>query len=291
MSALTTLEMDLDCNKWKKKVSLSSFSHSLQIEKKSEIVLKRFSLSSALVGAAIIAINQSKNIFSIEWSRKSALRQKERRSARGVLHSIRADSDLSLSRARERGFHRLRTVPFFLTCEFSYLLKLDTQKVNSERNARARPESDEIFSRERVLRRRRKRTHLNLGGLEAGDGRDLLSSSKHYVYRVDVFLCVWMTIFSRASNICCISRITVLVKKRPSEDGTWGRRILSFFEKRGRWKRDLFSKVSEDGYLKEIREKSVFYEIWKSRPGKVFQESAKKKTKDPHTRTRLYDFK
>jgi len=50
----------------KKKVSLSSFSHSLQIEKKSEIVLKRFSLSSALVGAAIIAINQSKNIFSIE---------------------------------------------------------------------------------------------------------------------------------------------------------------------------------------------------------------------------------
>ena len=229
MSALTTLEMDLDCNKWKKKVSLSSFSHSLQIEKKSEIVLKRFSLSSALVGAAIIAINQSKNIFSIEWSRKSALRQKERRSARGVLHSIRADSDLSLSRARERGFHRLRTVPFFLTCEFSYLLKLDTQKVNSERNARARPESDEIFSRERVLRRRRrKRTHLNLGGLEAGDGRDLLSSSKHYVYRVDVFLCVWMTIFSRASNIC-ISRITVLVKN-------W------VFSKKEGEKSDLFSR-------------------------------------------------
>jgi hypothetical protein len=37
--------------------------------------------------------------------------------------------------------------------------------------------------------RRRKRTYLNLGGLEAGDGRDLLSSSKHYV-----FLCLWMTI-------------------------------------------------------------------------------------------------
>jgi hypothetical protein len=87
-----------------------------------------------------------------------------------------------------------------------------------------------------LRRRRRKRTHLNLGGLEAGDGRDLLSSSKHYVYRVDVFLCVWMTIFSRASNIC-ISRITVLVKKRPSEDGTWGGE-LSFFEKGG-----LFSTV------------------------------------------------
>ena len=61
--------------------------------------------------------------------------------------------------------------------------------MNSERNARARSESDEIFSRERLLRRR-KRSYLNLGGLEAGDGRDLLSSSKHYVYRVDVFLCV-----------------------------------------------------------------------------------------------------
>ena len=252
----------------KKKVSLSSFSHSLQIEKKSEIVLKRFSLSSALVGAAIIAINQSKNIFSIEWSRKSALRQKERRSARGVLHSIRADSDLSLSRARERGFHRLRTVPFFLTCEFSYLLKLDTQKVNSERNARARPESDEIFSRERVLRRRRrKRTHLNLGGLEAGDGRDLLSSSKHYVYRVDVFLCVWMTIFSRASNIC-ISRITVLVKKRPSEDGTWGRRI-EFFRKK-REKRETYFQ-GEDGVC--------FMKSERADQAKVFQESAKKKTK------------
>jgi hypothetical protein len=32
------------------------------------------------------------------------------------------------------------------------------------------------------LLRRRKRSYLNLGGLEAGDGRDLLSSSKHYVY-------------------------------------------------------------------------------------------------------------
>jgi hypothetical protein len=50
----------------KKGQSLFFFSHLLQIEKKSEIVLKRFSLSSALVGAAIIAINQSKNIFSIE---------------------------------------------------------------------------------------------------------------------------------------------------------------------------------------------------------------------------------
>ena len=275
--------MDLDCNKWKKKVSLSSFSHSLQIEKKSEIVLKRFSLSSALVGAAIIAINQSKNIFSIEWSRKSALRQKERRSARGVLHSIRADSDLSLSRARERGFHRLRTVPFFLTCEFSYLLKLDTQKVNSERNARARPESDEIFSRERVLRRRRrKRTHLNLGGLEAGDGRDLLSSSKHYVYRVDVFLCVWMTIFSRASNIC-ISRITVFGQKEAKRGRNVRRSEENWvFSKKEGEKRDLFSRWGGWG---------VFCEIWTSRPGKSFSRKRKEENKNPHTRTRLYDFK
>ena len=225
MSALTTLEMDLDCNKWKKR-SVSLLLATRCKSKKKRDRLKRFPLSSALVGAAIIAINQ--RISSRSNDRARALRQKERRSARGVLHSIRADSDLSLSRARERGFHRLRTVPFFLTCEFSYLLKLDTQKVNSERNARARPESDEIFSRERVLRRRRKRTHLNLGGLEAGDGRDLLSSSKHYVYRVDVFLCVWMTIFSRASNIC-ISRITVLVKN-------W------VFSKKEGEKSDLFSR-------------------------------------------------
>ena len=197
----------------------------------------------------------------------------------------------SLARARER-FPSSPNGPFFSHVWIFVSFKVGYAKSEfREKRARALWKSGEIFSRERLLRRRRrKRSYLNLGGLEAGDGRDLLSSSKHYVYRVDVFLCVWMTIFSRASNIC-ISRITVLVKKRPSEDGTWGRRILSFFEKRGRWKRDLFSKVSEDGYLKEIREKSVFYEIWKSRPGKVFQESAKKKTKDPHTRTRLYDFK
>ena len=225
------------------------------------------------MGAAIIAINQSKNIFSIEWSRKSALRQKERRSARGVLHSIRADSDLSLSRARERGFHRLRTVPFFLTCEFSYLLKLDTQKVNSERNARARPESDEIFSRERVLRRRRKRTHLNLGGLEAGDGRDLLSSSKHYVYRVDVFLCVWMTIFSRASNIC-ISRITVLVKN-------W-----VFFEKRGRKERLIF-KVRMV-MIKEItREACVLWNLKAQTRQKFFKKAHRRKQESSYSHTSL----
>ena len=225
------------------------------------------------MGAAIIAINQSKNIFSIEWSRKSALRQKERRSARGVLHSIRADSDLSLSRARERGFHRLRTVPFFLTCEFSYLLKLDTQKVNSERNARARPESDEIFSRERVLRRRRKRTHLNLGGLEAGDGRDLLSSSKHYVYRVDVFLCVWMTIFSRASNIC-ISRITVLVKN-------W-----VFFEKRGRKERLIF-KVRMV-MIKEItREACVLWNLKAQTRQKFFKKAQRRKQESSYSHTSL----
>jgi len=36
-------------------------------------------------------------------------------------------------------------------------------------------------------------TYLDLGGLEAGDGRDLLSSSKHYclfIVFVDVFVCV-----------------------------------------------------------------------------------------------------
>ena len=284
MSALTTLEMDLDCNKWKKKVSLSSFSHSLQIEKKSEIVLKRFSLSSALVGAAIIAINQSKNIFSIEWSRKSALRQKERRSARGVLHSIRADSDLSLSRARERGFHRLRTVPFFLTCEFSYLLKLDTQKVNSERNARARSESDEIFSRERLLRRR-KRSYLNLGGLEAGDGRDLLSSSKHYVYRVDVFLCVWMTIFSRASNIC-ISLVSPFWSKRGQARTEREGGELSFFEKRGRKERLIF-KVRMV-MIKEItREACVLWNLKAQTRQKFFKKAQRRKQESSYSHTSL----
>ena len=165
---------------------------------------------------------------------------------------------------------------FFSHVWFSYLLKLDTQKVNSERNARARPESDEIFSRERVLRRRRrKRTHLNLGGLEAGDGRDLLSSSKHYVYRVDVFLCVWMTIFSRASNIC-ISRITVLVKKRPSEDGTWGGE-LSFFEKRGRKERLIF----------KVRMGCVLWNLKEQTRQKFFKKAQRRKQKSSYSHTSL----
>ena len=145
----------------------------------------------------------------------------------------------SLARARER-FPSSPSGLFFSHVWFSYLLKLDTQKVNSERNARARSESDEIFSRERLLRRR-KRSYLNLGGLEAGDGRDLLSSSKHYVYRVDVFLCVWMTIFSRASNIC-ISRITVLVKKRAKGDPNVRDENWVFSKKRGRKERPFFKR-------------------------------------------------
>ena len=71
--------------------------------------------------------------------------------------------------------------------------------MNSERNARARSErARDLFPR--TTMRRIKRSYLNLGGLEAGDGRDLLSSSKHDVY-VDVFLfkvvktCASMRIF------------------------------------------------------------------------------------------------
>ena len=51
------------------------------------------------MGAAIISINQ--RISSRSNDRARALRQKERRSARSVLHSMRVDSDLSLSLERE----------------------------------------------------------------------------------------------------------------------------------------------------------------------------------------------
>ena len=57
-----------------------------------------------------------------------------------------------------------------------------------------------------------------------------------------------MTIFSRASNIC-ISRITVLVKKRPSE-GRNVRRRIEFFRKK-REKRESYFQVRM--VIKEIK--------------------------------------
>ena len=58
------------------------------------------------------------------------------------------------------------------------------RKFASSSKARARCEKNTPTMRSVVLKRKKERavenTHLNLGGLEAGDGRDLLSSSKHY---------------------------------------------------------------------------------------------------------------
>jgi hypothetical protein len=58
------------------------------------------------------------------------------------------------------------------------------RKFASSSKARALCEKNTPTMRSVVLKRKKERaaenTHLNLGGLEAGDGRDLLSSSKHY---------------------------------------------------------------------------------------------------------------
>ena len=76
---------------------------------------------------------------------------------------------------------------------FSVSQRNDTQNPKSECHARRFDEGKEERERDRVFKRqsgnakkRTRRTYLDLGGLEAGDGRDLLSSSKHDVY-VDVF--------------------------------------------------------------------------------------------------------
>ena len=82
--------------------------------------------------------------------------------------------------------------------------ELDTEENSHRHQKRALYEKNTPTMRSVVLKRKKERavenTHLNLGGLEAGDGRDLLSSSKHDVY-VDVFLfkvvktCASMRIF------------------------------------------------------------------------------------------------
>ena len=81
-----------------------------------------------------------------------------------------------------------------------------------------------------------------------------------------------MTIFSLASNIC-ISRITVLVKKRPSEDGTWGRRI-EFFRKK-REKRETYFQ-GEDVYKRDKERRVCFVKSWRADQAGVFQDSAEK---------------
>ena len=62
--------------------------------------------------------------------------------------------------------------------------ELDTEENSHRHQKRALCEKNTPTMRSVSLKRKKERavenTHLNLGGLEAGDGRDLLSSSKHY---------------------------------------------------------------------------------------------------------------
>ena len=146
-SALTTLEMDLDYNNnsWKRKKGQSlSFQPLVANRKKREIVWKDF-LSRALWWEQ----PSSQSIKEYLLDRMIARVLKKNEEARAVFFILYATTKRlgSLSRARARGFHRLRAASFFLAW-FSYLLKLDTQKVNSERRARALWKR-EIFSRER----------------------------------------------------------------------------------------------------------------------------------------------
>ena len=115
---------------------------------------------------------------------------KKKEEARAVFFILYATTKRlgSLSRARARGFHRLRAASFFSYVIFVSFKVGYAKSEFGETRARALKARD-LFPR--TTMRRRKRTYLNLGGLEAGDGRDLLSSSKHYVFsKVDVFLCV-----------------------------------------------------------------------------------------------------
>jgi len=228
--------MDLDCNKWKKR-SVSLRSHSWQIEKKKRSFEKIFSLERS--GGSSHHLNQSQNIFSIEWSRARFASKRTKKRARCSSFYTRRLGSLSRARERER-FPSSPSGLFFSHVRFSYLLKLDTEKVNSERNARARSErARDLFPR--TTMRRIKRSYLNLGGLEAGDGRDLLSSSKHYVCsKVDVFLCVWMTIYRKFENILYLAhqRFGQKEQKEAREEGTWEMRI-EFFRKK-REKRETF---------------------------------------------------
>ena len=65
-------------------------------------------------------------------------------------------------------------------------IRYGRRKIASSSRARLLCEKNTPMMRSVVLKRKKERkneqwknTHLNLGGLEAGDGRDLLSSSKH----------------------------------------------------------------------------------------------------------------
>ena len=118
MSALTTLEMDLDCNKWKKR-SVSLRSHSLQIEKKKRSFEKIFSLERS--GGSSHHLNQSKNIFSIEWSRARFASKRTKKRARCSSFYTRRLGSLSRAREREirvyayRMKNSARASSFFLT--------------------------------------------------------------------------------------------------------------------------------------------------------------------------------
>ena len=128
----------------KKKVSLSYFSHSLQIEKKERSFEKIFSLERS--GGSSHHLNQSKNIFSIEWSRARFASKRTKKRARCSSFYTRRLGSLSRARERER-FPSSPSGLFFSHVWFSYLLKLDTAKVNSEKRARALWKRRDLFPR------------------------------------------------------------------------------------------------------------------------------------------------
>ena len=78
-----------------------------------------------------------------------------------------------------RDTHRARCDLFPYLKEM--IRKIQNPNVTRGVSTRAKKrERDRVFKRQSGnAKKRTRRTYLDLGGLEAGDGRDLLSSSKH----------------------------------------------------------------------------------------------------------------
>ena len=94
----------------------------------------------------------------------------------------------TLDPSKRHAIHIARDARSFSVSLKEMIRKIQNPNVTRGVSTRAKKrERDRVFKRQSGnAKKRTRRTYLDLGGLEAGDGRDLLSSSKHDVY-VDVF--------------------------------------------------------------------------------------------------------
>ena len=225
MSALTTLEMDLDCTH---KESIKKFTRQSLVRWwyiKSEYIIRQrykrqvFILNSKEHKYIFIeekrseksAFFPSKNISKSKINKISDLSNEK--GTKPVAENHRDRLSLCLSRAREwsssnerwstrKGKNRAKKHPrsskLWCALAFSPREKKKKKKRRNDSSSlrlfffdcfRGNKKSLIFFFRNQPSPRAMRNeihSYLNLGGLEAGDGRDLLSSSKHDVY-VDVF--------------------------------------------------------------------------------------------------------